>query len=91
MLESREPGDVQFNEDEGGEGDTLAMERERDLALSNQSREIVDQIDAALARIKDGSYGYCVTSGDPIPLARLRAIPWASERVEIKAGVFRRL
>ncbi len=90
MLDAREPGDVQFDE-EGGEGDTVAMERERDLALSSQARAIVDQIDAAIQRINDGTYGYCVTSGEPIPLARLRAIPWAAERVEVKAGGFRKL
>ena len=89
LLEAREPGDVHFDE-EGGEGDTVAVERERDIALSNQARSIVAQIDAALERMRDGTYGYCVTTGEPIPLARLRAIPWASERVEVKAGGFRR-
>ena len=89
LLEAREPGDVKFDE-EGGEGDTIAVERERDIALSNQARSIVVQIDAALERIRTGSYGYCVTSGKPIPLARLRAIPWAAECVEVKVGGFRR-
>ena len=51
LIEGREPGDVQFDE-ESGEGDTLAVERERDLALSNQARQAVEQIDAALGRIK---------------------------------------
>lgn len=90
LLEDREPGDVQFDE-EGGEGDTVTVERERDIALSNQARAAVEQIDAALQRIEDGSYGYCITSGEPIPQPRLRAIPWAAERVEIKAGGFGRL
>ena len=47
LIEGREPGDVQFDE-ESGEGDTLAVERERDLALSAQARAAVDEIDAAL-------------------------------------------
>ena len=85
LLVAREPGDVQFDE-EGGEGTTVAVERERDLALSNQARQTVSQIDAALERIDNGTYGYCITSGAPIPIARLRAIPWAAERVEVKAG-----
>ena len=85
LLATREPGDVQFDE-EGGEGTTVAVERERDLALSSQARHTVSQIDAALERIGSGTYGYCVTSGAPIPVARLRAIPWAAERVEVKAG-----
>ncbi len=87
LVEEREPGDVQFDE-ESGEGDTLAVERERDLALSAHARAAVDQIDAALARIDDGTYGICVVSGKPIPRQRLNAIPWATERVEHKAGGF---
>lgn len=87
LVEEREPGDVQFDE-ESGEGDTLAVERERDLALSAHARAAVDQIDAALARIDDGTYGICQVSGKPIPRQRLNAIPWAAERVEHKAGGF---
>ncbi len=89
LLEAREPGDVQFDE-ESGEGDTLAVERERDLALSAQARAAVEQIDAALGRIEDGTYGICVVSEKPIPKERLQAIPWAAERVEFKAGGIRR-
>ena len=85
LVESREPGDVQFDE-ESGEGDTLAVERERDLALSAHARAAVEQIDAALTRIDKGVYGVCVISGLPIPKERLEAIPWAAERVEYKAG-----
>ena len=85
LIEGREPGDVQFDE-ESGEGDTLAVERERDLALSAQARVAVEQIDAALERIASGTYGICVVSGLRIPQERLRAIPWAAERVEYKVG-----
>ncbi|MEZ5244400.1 MAG: hypothetical protein R2707_04820 [Acidimicrobiales bacterium] len=85
LIEGREPGDVQFDE-ESGEGDTLAVERERDLALSAQARAAVEQIDDALLRIEAGTYGVCVMSGLPIPQERLRAIPWAAERVEYKVG-----
>ncbi|NNE73222.1 MAG: hypothetical protein HKN26_06140 [Acidimicrobiales bacterium] len=85
LVADREPGDVQFDE-ESGEGDTLAVERERDLALSAQARAAVDQIDAALERIADKTYGICTVSGLSIPKERLRAIPWAAERVEYKAG-----
>ena len=90
LIEGREPGDVQFDE-ESGEGDTLAVERERDLALSAQARGAVDQIDEALDRIKAGTYGVCVASGLSIPQERLRAIPWAAERVEYKVGGLGRL
>lgn len=85
LMLDREPGDVQFDED-GGEGDTLAVERERDLALSAQAQLAVDEIDEALARMDAGTYGVCVESGLPIPAERLEAIPWASQRVEYKVG-----
>jgi RNA polymerase-binding transcription factor DksA len=85
LLEGREPGDVQFDE-ESGEGDTLAVERERDLALSAQAQTAVAEIDAALDRIEKGVYGVCITSSLPIPQERLRAIPWAGQRVEYKVG-----
>jgi RNA polymerase-binding transcription factor DksA len=89
LAQMREPGDVQFDE-ESGEGDTLAVERERDLALSAQFRSQIEEIDRALAKIDDGTYGICEVSGLAIPKERLRAIPWARERVEYKAGGFGR-
>ena len=89
LAEGREPGDVQFDE-ESGEGDTLAVERERDLALSAQFRGQVEEIDRALAKFAEGTYGICEVSGQPIPKERLRAIPWARERVEYKVGGFGR-
>jgi len=85
LVESREPGDAQFDE-ESGEGDTLAVERERDLALSAHARAAVDQIDGALKRIDSGAYGVCTDCGETIPEERLEAIPWAALRVECKAG-----
>ena len=85
LLEGREPGDVQFDE-ESGEGDTLAVARDLDLALSAQARDAVEEIDAALERIRKGTYGICIKSDKPIPQERLKAIPWAAERVEYKAG-----
>jgi len=89
LAELREPGDVQFDE-ESGEGDTLAVERERDLALSARARYEVEEIDRALLKIKDGTYGICEVSGQPIPRARLQAIPQCRERVEYKVGGFSR-
>jgi RNA polymerase-binding transcription factor DksA len=64
LIEEAEMGDVQFD-DEGGEGDTMVVERERDLALSAQARQTIADIDAALARIEAGTYGYSAMSGRP--------------------------
>ena len=85
LLDGREPGDVQFDE-ESGEGDTFAVARDLDLALSAQARDAIDLIDLALERIRKGVYGVCVLSGKNIPKERMKAIPWAAERVEYKAG-----
>jgi RNA polymerase-binding transcription factor DksA len=85
LMEDLDPGDVQFD-DESGEGDSLVVERERDLALSAQARQMIADIDAALTRIVDGTYGFSVVSGKAIPKDRLRAIPWATELVEEKVG-----
>jgi RNA polymerase-binding transcription factor DksA len=85
LVADIDPGDVQFDE-ESGEGDTLAVERERDLALSNQARQAVEEIDHAMAKFDLGTYGICEVSGEPIPTERLEAIPWARERVEYKVG-----
>jgi len=85
LIEDTEMGDVQFD-DESGEGDTMVVERERDLALSAQARQTIADIDAALARLRAGTYGYSVVSGRPIPRERLEAIPWATELVEEKVG-----
>jgi RNA polymerase-binding transcription factor DksA len=85
LMEDLDPGDVQFDE-ESGEGDSLSAERDRDLALSAQARQMVADIDAALLRIADKSYGYSLISGQPIPKERLEAIPWATELVQEKVG-----
>jgi len=85
LIEDGEMGDVEFG-DEGGEGDTMVVERERDLALSAQARQTIADIDAALRRLADGTYGYSVQSGRPIPRERLEAIPWATVLVEEKVG-----
>jgi RNA polymerase-binding transcription factor DksA len=85
LIEDGEMGDVQFD-DESGEGDTMVVERERDLALSAQARQTVAEIDAALERMANGTYGYSTVSGMPIPRERLEAIPWATVLVEEKVG-----
>ena len=90
LAADREPGDVQFDE-ESGEGDTLNVERERDLALSAQAMGAVDEIDKALAKIELGTYGICEKCGEPIPRERLRALPYAALCVRCKSmGLSRR-
>lgn len=85
LMADREPGDVQFDE-ESGEGDTLAVERERDLALSAQARAAIEEIDKALGKILDGTYGVCEVCGEAIPKERLKALPYAALCVRCKSG-----
>ena len=89
LVTDREQGDTQFDE-ESGEGDTVSVERERDLLLSASARHTVEEIRAGLARIKAGTYGLCEPAGRRITLARLEAIPWADQCVDCKAARERR-
>jgi DnaK suppressor protein len=81
----REPGDVQFDE-ESGEGGTVTVDRERNLALSAQASAAVEEIDDALRKIDRKSYGGCERCFQPIPKARLRALPFARLCVACKSG-----
>ncbi len=81
----REPGDVQFDE-ESGEGGTVTVDRERNLALSAQASAAVEEIDDALRKIERKSYGGCERCHQPIPKARLRALPFARLCVACKSG-----
>jgi RNA polymerase-binding transcription factor DksA len=81
----REPGDVQFDE-ESGEGGTVTVDRERNLALSGQAALAVEEIDYATERVTDKTYGYCERCFQPIPKPRLRALPYARLCVACKSG-----
>ena len=81
----REPGDVQFDE-ESGEGGTVTVDRERNLALSGQAALAVEEIDYAAQRVADKTYGYCERCFQPIPKPRLRALPYARLCVACKSG-----
>ncbi len=87
LMADRDPGDVQFDE-ESGEGDTLAVERDRDLALSAKAREIVDEVDAAIMRIDKGTYGICASGEDVIPKERLEFLPMAQKCVRHQTAMF---
>jgi RNA polymerase-binding protein DksA len=89
LASEREPGDTQFDE-ESGEGDTLNVERERDLALSASATQAVEEIDRALTRMDAGSYGICERCGKKIAVARLEALPFAALCIECKSREERR-
>mgnify|MGYP001235255568 FL=1 len=67
------------NTPEADIADRASTETERSLELRTRDRQrkLLAKINAALARIKDGSYGYCIETGEPIGLKRLDARPIA--------------
>jgi DnaK suppressor protein len=85
LAQDRDPGDVQFDE-ESGQGDSMNVERERDLALSAQALAAVDEIDRAIEKIHLGTYGVCEKCHENIPKERLRALPYAALCVKCKTG-----
>lgn len=61
---------------------TSETDRATELRTRDRQRKLIAKIDAALARIEDGSYGYCEETGEPIGLKRLDARPIATLSVE---------
>jgi DnaK suppressor protein len=66
------------------------FEREHELALTHNSRELLRQNEQALARIAEGTYGTCDSCGEPIGKARLQAFPRATLCVTCKQREERR-
>jgi RNA polymerase-binding protein DksA len=63
---------------------SATLGREIDYTLGENSETVLGEIDAALARIEDGTYGTCTNCGKEIPLERLEAYPWASLCIDCK-------
>jgi DnaK suppressor protein len=79
----------QAGDDEADASSKLAQ-REHDLALTQNTRELLEQTEHALARIDAGTYGECESCGKPIGKARLQAFPRATLCVECKQRQERR-
>ena len=69
------------------QADSAADEFYRELAVSQLSaqQDALYEIEAALRRILDGSYGMCEQTGKRIPAARLKAVPWTRFHEEVEA------
>jgi len=61
-----------------GDMATVTFDRELDEGLEEGATQTLTQIDRALGRLDDGSYGICERCGNPIAEERLRARPWAT-------------
>ena len=69
--------DTNADDEHDPEGATIAFEREQVAALVRQAESHLEEVDAALARVDDGTYGRCVVCGRPIPGERLGVRPTA--------------
>lgn len=69
---------------------TDMYDREFNLTLASNDRQILQKVNAALARIEKGTYGFCLKSGKRIPEQRLKAIPYAEYCLEIQEEMDRK-
>jgi RNA polymerase-binding protein DksA len=76
---------VATDDEHDPEGATIAFERQHTAALLDQARQHLAQIDAAMLRLADGSYGTCENCGRPIGAARLAARPVAATCIDCAA------
>jgi len=60
--------------------DFIEMQQEQSILVNQQA--LLTEVEDALKRIEDGTYGKCVNCGRPIPEERLEAIPWAARDVK---------
>jgi RNA polymerase-binding transcription factor len=89
-LHKENPGSIEDEtEDETtdnhiAETATATLDREIDYTLEENSEHVLGEIDGALKRIEEGTYGICVNCGKPIAEDRLAAIPWATYCIDCK-------
>jgi DnaK suppressor protein len=70
-------GEMAFDEEYADAG-TATFEREKDLSLIDNLRDLIDRIGKALTKMDEGTYGLCDRCGKPIEKARLKALPYAN-------------
>lgn len=63
---------------------TVTLDRELDYSLEEHSTAVLRDIDAALQRIEDGTYGVCARCGKPIGEERLEAMPYVTKCIDCK-------
>ena len=75
IAQSELAGDVGLD-DESTDAGTATSEREKDLSIENNVRDLLQKIERALERIGKGTYGICDRCGKPIEKARIKALPY---------------
>ncbi len=71
----------------GGDAATETVERSLAMATTKNLREMLDLVNAALEKIKEGTYGVCDVCGKDIPKKRLDALPYATMCLDCRARV----
>lgn len=66
------------------------FEQQRDLALREHNEQHLAAVDAALARLDEGTFGRCTSCGRPIARERLEALPWAAHCIDCQRATTRR-
>jgi RNA polymerase-binding transcription factor len=74
-TQSDSSGDVGLD-DESADAGTATFEREKDLSIEQNVRDLLAKIERALRRIEEGTYGACEVCGKPIEKARIKALPY---------------
>lgn len=75
VTERMSTGDLSGNDQHPAEEGTETFDRERDLSLLESFENEMDEVQAALDRLEDGTYGKCEICGRPIGDERLEAVP----------------
>jgi DnaK suppressor protein len=75
-TQSEMTGDVGLD-DEMADAGTATFEREKDLSIEQNVRDLLQKIDRALKRMDEGTFGICDRCGKPIEKARIKALPYA--------------
>ncbi len=79
-----ETGDLSTGADELADNATETYMRELDEGLGENADHLIAEVEAALGRIEDGTYGTCVACGKPIDAERLEAVPYATLCIDDK-------
>jgi DnaK suppressor protein len=87
--------DNQNQDDDYGVGNHMADDatevftRERDLALRNNTQDLLAQVEVALQRLDEGTYGICARCGNAINPERLEALPYATYCITCQSEIER--
>lgn len=91
-IEALEEGNLAPSEDTGAsnhfaDGASEVFTRERNIALRNNAEDLLQQVETALRRLDEGTYGTCARCGNPIAAERLEALPYAAYCITCQAVV----